>query len=86
MFADHKHLKVIFGAVVLGLSVTLAKHQVLGSPPPETSFVSFAGAFGLIASALGILGILIDKIPRVGVLVADALASIFYLAGAIVCL
>ncbi|KAI1367775.1 marvel domain-containing protein [Xylaria arbuscula] len=74
---------VIFGAVVLGLSVTLAKHQVVGSPPPETSFFSFAGAFGLIASAIGILAILIDKVPRIGVAVADGLASVFYLAGAI---
>ncbi|KAH8164171.1 hypothetical protein CIB48_g4100 [Xylaria polymorpha] len=74
---------VVFGAVVLALSVTLAKQQVIGSPPPETSFFSFAGAFGLIASAIAILAIFIDKIPRVGVVAADALASVFYLAGAI---
>ncbi|KAI1121127.1 marvel domain-containing protein [Nemania abortiva] len=74
---------VIFGAIVLALSVTLAKQQVIGSPPAETSFFSFAGAFGIIASAIAILGILVDKVPRVGVIVADALASLFYLAGAI---
>ncbi|TGJ87360.1 hypothetical protein E0Z10_g1336 [Xylaria hypoxylon] len=74
---------VIFGAIVLGLSVTLAKQQVVGSPPAETSFFSFAGAFGLIASAIAILAIFIEKIPRVGVIAADALASVFYLAGAI---
>ncbi|KAI0540868.1 marvel domain-containing protein [Xylaria digitata] len=74
---------VIFGAIVLGLSVTLAKQQVIGSPPAETSFYSFSGAFGLIASAIAILAIFIDKIPRVGVIVADSLASVFYLAGAI---
>ncbi|KAI0526390.1 marvel domain-containing protein [Xylaria bambusicola] len=74
---------VIFGAVVLGLSVTLAKQQVIGSPPAETSFYSFAGAFGLVASAIAILAMIIDKVPRVGVIVADGLASLFYLAGAI---
>ncbi|RYC62037.1 hypothetical protein CHU98_g4164 [Xylaria longipes] len=74
---------VVFGAVVLALSVTLAKQQVIGSPPPETSFFSFAGAFGLIVSAIAILAIFVDKIPRVGVIAADALASVFYLAGAI---
>ncbi|KAI0976083.1 marvel domain-containing protein [Xylaria arbuscula] len=74
---------VIFGAIVLGLSVTLAKQQVIGSPPAETSFFSFAGAFGIIASAIAILSLLIDKIPRVGVIAFDALSSVFYLAGAI---
>ncbi|KAI0816694.1 marvel domain-containing protein [Xylaria sp. FL0064] len=74
---------VIFGAIVLGLSVTLAKQQVIGSPPAETSFFSFAGAFGLIASAIAILAILIEKIPRVGAIAVDALSSLFYLAGAI---
>ncbi|KAI8628789.1 marvel domain-containing protein [Xylariaceae sp. FL1651] len=76
-------LLIIFGAVVLALSVTLAKQQVVGSPPAETSFSSFAGAFGIIVSALGILAISIQRIPRVGVMAADALASVFYLAGAI---
>ncbi|KAI3337248.1 marvel domain-containing protein [Xylariaceae sp. AK1471] len=74
---------LIFGAVVLGLSVTLAKQQALGSPPAETSFYSFAGAFGIIVSILAILAIFVDKIPSVGVIAADALASVFYLAGAI---
>ncbi|KAI1169529.1 marvel domain-containing protein [Nemania sp. FL0916] len=76
-------LLVILGAIVLALSVTLAKQQVIGSPPPETSFFSFAGAFGLIASAIAILAIFVEKIPRVGVMAVDTLASVFYLAGAI---
>ncbi|KAI1421409.1 marvel domain-containing protein [Xylaria sp. FL1777] len=74
---------VIFGAIILGLSVTLAKQQVLGSPPAETSFFSFAGAFGLVASIIAILGILSEKIPRVGVIAVNVLSSLFYLAGAI---
>ncbi|KAI0477031.1 marvel domain-containing protein [Xylaria cf. heliscus] len=74
---------IVFGAVVLALSVTLAKQQAVGSPPPETSFFSFAGAFGLIVSIIAILAIFIEHIPQVGVAAADALASLFYLAGAI---
>ncbi|KAI0390162.1 marvel domain-containing protein [Xylariaceae sp. FL0594] len=74
---------LIFGAIILGLSVSLAKQQVIGSPPPETSFFSFAGAFGIVVAALGILAIFVDKIPTIGIMVADALASVFYIAGAI---
>ncbi|KAI1491009.1 hypothetical protein F5X96DRAFT_633375 [Biscogniauxia mediterranea] len=74
---------LVFGAVVLALSVTLAKHQTIGSPPSETSFSSFCGAFGIVVTALGILAFFFDKIPFIIVLGADALASVFYLAGAI---
>ncbi|KAI1263965.1 marvel domain-containing protein [Xylariaceae sp. FL1019] len=74
---------LIFGAVVLGLSVTLAKQQVIGNPPSETSFNSFVGAFGILVSGLAVLNILIDRVPKVGVMAADALASVLYLAGAI---
>ncbi|KAI0554907.1 marvel domain-containing protein [Xylaria curta] len=74
---------VVLSAIVLALSVVLAKQQVIGSPPPETSFFSFAGAFGLIVSAIAVLAIFVNKIPRLGVVVADVLASVFYLAGAI---
>ncbi|KAI5926506.1 hypothetical protein F4810DRAFT_654692 [Camillea tinctor] len=72
-----------FGAVVLGLSVSLAKHQAIGSPPSETSFSSFCGAFGIIVTVIGILAFFFDKIPYTIVLGADALASVFYLAAAI---
>ncbi|KAI1497741.1 hypothetical protein F5X99DRAFT_395906 [Biscogniauxia marginata] len=74
---------VAFGAIVLGLSVTLAKQQAVGNPPSETSFSSFCGAFGIIVAALGILSFFIDKIPFMIMLGADALASVFYLAAAI---
>ncbi|GAP87717.1 putative acid phosphatase protein [Rosellinia necatrix] len=76
-------LLVVSSAIVLGLSVSLAKQQVIGSPPPETSFFSFAGAFGLIVSAIAILAIFVEKVPRVVVMAADALSSLFFLAGAI---
>ncbi|KAI1757486.1 marvel domain-containing protein [Xylaria castorea] len=74
---------VVLSAIVLALSVVLAKQQVKGSPPPETSFFSFAGAFGLIVSAIAVLAIFVNKIPRVVVIAVDVLASVFYIAGAI---
>ncbi len=76
--------QLLCGAVVLGLSVTLAKQQVHGSPPTPTSFGSFAGAFGIIAAAVGIVGLVVEAVPVLVVLVVDALAAIFYLAGGIV--
>ncbi|KAI1659454.1 marvel domain-containing protein [Daldinia decipiens] len=74
---------LISGAVVLGLSVTLAKHQVEGSPPAETSFGSFCGAFGILVSLIGIAALFIDKIPSIVSMGADGLATALYLAGAI---
>ncbi|KAH9887434.1 marvel domain-containing protein [Xylariomycetidae sp. FL2044] len=76
-------LLVIFGAVVLGLSVTLAKNQAIGNVPSETAFSSFCGAFGLLVSAVGILAVFIDKVPPFVVMAADGLASVFYLAAGI---
>lgn len=72
--------------MVLGLSVTLAKHQRVGSVPAETGFGSFAGAFGIIVAAVGIAAVFVERIPGVVTLVADALAGLCFLAGGIVSL
>lgn len=78
-----KGFLLLASAVVLGLSVTLAQHQRLGTPPVETSFASFTGGFGLVVAAIGIAAIFIDAIPTLVPLVAEALASLFFLAGGI---
>ncbi|KAK9781769.1 putative MARVEL domain-containing protein [Seiridium cardinale] len=74
---------LLVSIVVLGLSVSLAKQQYVGSPPSETSFGGFAGAFGIIVSVIGLVSIWVDKISPLIVMGADALASIFFLAGGI---
>jgi hypothetical protein len=71
---------------VLGLSVTNAKHQEVGNPPAETSFGSFTGAFGVLVSLVGLAALFIEKIPAFFIMAADALASIFFVAGGIVSL
>ncbi|KAI4868750.1 marvel domain-containing protein [Hypoxylon rubiginosum] len=74
---------LLFGAVVLGVSVTVAKHQAIGMPPSETSFGSFCGAFGILISLIGFGALFFDKIPALVLMAADGLATAFYLAGAI---
>ncbi|KAI0882041.1 marvel domain-containing protein [Annulohypoxylon maeteangense] len=74
---------LLFGAVVLGLSVTLAKQQTVGSPPSETSFGSFVGAFGILISLVGFGALFIDKISAIAMMAADGVATALYLAGAI---
>ncbi|RYP75480.1 hypothetical protein DL771_002365 [Monosporascus sp. 5C6A] len=76
-------LLLISGAVVLGLSTGLAKHQVVESVPPVTSFSSFVGAFGLIVAVLGLLSLRFEKIPTKVVIAADALSAVFYIAAGI---
>lgn len=76
--------QLLFGAVVLGVSVTVAKHQAIGMPPSETSFGSFCGAFGILISLIGFGALFFDKIPALVLMAADGLATAFYLAGAIV--
>lgn len=71
-------------AVVLGLSISVAKHQAHGSVPSETAFSSFAGGFGILISLVGLASLWIDKIPKIFVMAADGLASVFFLAGGIV--
>ncbi|KAI2470367.1 marvel domain-containing protein [Annulohypoxylon bovei var. microspora] len=74
---------LLFSAVVLGLSVTLAKQQEVGAPPSETSFGSFIGAFGILISLIGFAALFIDKIPAFAMMAADGIATALFLAGGI---
>ncbi|KAI1123459.1 hypothetical protein F5Y10DRAFT_270029 [Nemania abortiva] len=70
-------------ALVLALSVTLAKQQVIGSVPPETGFGTFVGAAGFLASAFGMVALWFDRIDGKILMGLDTLVSLFYLAGAV---
>ncbi|KAI3337464.1 hypothetical protein HD806DRAFT_529028 [Xylariaceae sp. AK1471] len=45
--------KLLIAAVILGLSVTLVKREVIGYVAAETGFSTFAGAVGFFTSSLG---------------------------------
>ncbi|KAH8646265.1 marvel domain-containing protein [Xylariales sp. PMI_506] len=76
-------ISLLAAAVVLGLSVTLAKQQVLGKVPSETGFSSFAGAFGIIVAVIGIAALFVERLPGMLTMITDGLASVFFLAGGI---
>lgn len=77
-------LQVLCGIVVLGLSVTLAKEQTVGSVPSQVGFSCFTGALGIIVALLGVVTLFFDSIPHIASVVADAASSAVYLAGGVV--
>ncbi|KAI0469222.1 marvel domain-containing protein [Xylaria cf. heliscus] len=74
---------LVIAAVVLGLSVTLARHQAIGQVPAQTGFGTFAGAAGFFASVFGMAALWFDHIDEKILMGLDAVVSILYLAGAI---
>ncbi|ORY68382.1 marvel domain-containing protein [Pseudomassariella vexata] len=74
---------LLFSAVVLALSVSVAKEQRFEAVPTQTSFSSFVGAFGLVVSAIGLLALWLNRIPALFVMGADVVTSIFFLAAGI---
>ncbi|KAJ8114559.1 hypothetical protein ONZ43_g4873 [Nemania bipapillata] len=73
---------LLISAVVLALSVTLARQQSVGAVPPETGFGTFVGSAGLVASAIGMAGLWFDQINGKILMGLDTLMSLLYLAGA----
>ncbi|KAF2199711.1 hypothetical protein GQ43DRAFT_375595 [Delitschia confertaspora ATCC 74209] len=76
--------QILFGAVVLALSVSLIKGQHLGSAPAVQTYGAFTGAFSLVMGDVALVAVFVQAIPMVAVLLADALAATFYLVGGIV--
>lgn len=77
--------QLIFSVVVLGLSITLAKGQGIGSVPAETGYAAFTGALGIVAGLLGIVAFFLDSLDGVVTWLVDGVAGIALLAGGIVC-
>ena len=77
--------QLIFGAIVLGLSITLIKGQIFGSAPSQTDFSAFAGGWAMFVALLGILATTIfGALEGIPILALDVLATLFLLAAGIV--
>jgi len=75
--------QLVFGVIVLGLSVKAIRWQKYGSAPATTSYSAFAGGFSVLVALAGIAAGFIDAIPDLLMAVVDALASFLLLAGGI---
>ncbi|KAI8634398.1 hypothetical protein F5Y19DRAFT_470584 [Xylariaceae sp. FL1651] len=74
---------LLAAAVVLGLSVTLAKYQKYGSVPPETGFSIFVGTIGFFASTVGMATMWFDRINGKILIGLDMFVAVLYFAAAI---
>jgi len=76
--------QIVFGAVVLGLSITAIKWQQHGSAPATSSYCAFVGALGMLAALIGAAVTFVDRIPDLIMAIVDGLAAILFVAGGIV--
>ncbi|OXV08891.1 hypothetical protein Egran_03346 [Elaphomyces granulatus] len=73
----------LFAIIVLGLSVSLAKGQVIGSVPATTGYGSFTGGLGILAAIVGFAALLTDFLEGIISWAIDGLACVAFLAGGI---
>lgn len=83
-----RFVQLIFAAIVLGLSVSLAKGQApseFKAPgvPATTGYSSFAGGFGMLIALIGFISIFVEFLQGIVMLVLDTLGSLIFLAGGI---
>ncbi|KAL1964225.1 hypothetical protein VTN77DRAFT_7183 [Rasamsonia byssochlamydoides] len=71
----------LFAIVVLGLSVTLAKGQVVNSVPATTGYGAFTGGLGILAALIGFGSLFVDSLNGIITWALDGLASLAFLAG-----
>ncbi|KAI0423986.1 hypothetical protein F5Y09DRAFT_354111 [Xylaria sp. FL1042] len=74
---------LLISAVILGLSVSMAKYQATGPVPASTSFSIFSGAAGFFASTVGMAALWYDRIHIKILFGLDTIMSFFFLAAAI---
>lgn len=81
--------QIVFAAVVLGLSVSVAKGQAPkgnfyeydSNVPATTAYSSFVGGFGMFVAIVGIASLFVEFLQGIIMLVLDGLASLIFLAG-----
>jgi hypothetical protein len=77
-------LQLLFGAVVLALSAVLINGYGPGHGPSLIDYGAFCGAAGIVFAAIGIIACFIEPLQGIIMLVLDALATFFLLAGGLV--
>ncbi|KAK4995102.1 hypothetical protein LTR66_005010 [Elasticomyces elasticus] len=75
--------QIAFAGIVLGLSISLARHQLIGAVPATTSYSAFAGAFAMLAALIGVAAIFVEAIQGLIMPIIDALAALLLLAAGI---
>lgn len=60
------------------------KGQKIGSVPTTTSYSVFLGAFGIIVTIIGLLGLFFEFIPNLIIMGIDAAGALLFLGGGIV--
>jgi len=79
-------LQMVFSAAILGLSVQLAKGQLLGRIPTTTGYAAFLGGLGLLAGAYGLVNVFIplfEGTPIINIAI-DGFVTLLFLAGGII--
>ncbi|KAK4988441.1 hypothetical protein LTR50_003955 [Elasticomyces elasticus] len=78
-----RFVQIAFAGIVLGLSISLARHQLIGPVPATTSYSAFAGAFAMLAALIGVAAIFVEVIQGLIMPIIDALAALLLLAAGI---
>lgn len=77
--------QLLFGIVILGLSITLANGQdkAIAKVPATTGYGAFCGAFGIVAALIGIAAVFVSFVPDIVSWAVDGLAALLLAAGGI---
>ena len=78
--------EAVFGAVVLGLAITLIKGQGISKSPAATNYAAFVGGFTIVGALVGVAAVWVEVLQSVLGIAIDALVLLFNLAGGIVSL
>jgi hypothetical protein len=76
--------QVLFGVVILGLSITLIRNHHLGTLPSVLGYAAFLGGFTIVAALVGFAATWVSLLEGFIGMAIDGVATILNLAGGIV--
>ncbi|KAJ5852572.1 uncharacterized protein N7529_011957 [Penicillium soppii] len=76
--------QLLFAIVILGLSVSLARGQVIESVPSETVYAAFAGGLGIVAALLGFATTSESSVNKPLTWLVDGVSALALLVGGII--